>query len=92
MIQVGYKWWLFVAKLLSSAAIGVGIWAMSEYGFVAGSWIGITFLNNASLRSLKTKEAAKKAIAQQLRDLKPEEVSQLITELQTKQSNANTMQ
>ena len=48
-----YNGWMLLAKSLSSIAIGVGIWALSEYGFAGQNWTGIAFLNSGSLEEHK---------------------------------------
>ena len=50
-MSLAYDWPAMLIKLLVSAGIGTGIWAVSEYGFVAGAWVGLTFLNAGSYES-----------------------------------------
>lgn len=44
-MSLAYDWPAMLGKLFGSAIIGVLIWVLSQYGFVANSWVGITFLN-----------------------------------------------
>ena len=83
-LQKNYDWWMFLAKFLSSAAVGVGIWVLAEYGFVAndGSWGTLTFLDSASLDKVK----AKQVIADKLRNMNEREVSALLSKLEEKQA------
>ena len=83
-LQKNYDWWMFMAKFLSSAAVGVGIWVLAEYGFVAndGSWGTLTFLDSASLDKVK----AKQVIADKLRNMNEREVSALLSKLEEKQA------
>jgi len=81
LMRPAYNWFMFLAKFLTAACIGVSIWAIAEYGFVGQTWTGLTFLNNASLKKKLSKEAARKAVNEQLKNMDATEITELITRL-----------
>ena len=82
-LALGYDWWMFLAKFVASACIGVGTWVVMKYVFNTTT---IAFLDKGEIAS----EQAKKAIANKIQQLDASELADLITKIQDKNSTASS--
>ena len=87
-----YDGWMLLAKFLSSLAIGIAIWCLSEYGFGGttgggdGSNWSIAFLNAGSIKKVQSENQIKEALAKRIASMDVNEVQSMINKIKVQQS------